>query len=842
VFRGVTVKNPGSVHPYVAVANAGRADLTLLDAWDDTPVLAPIEIRALQVPVPLARPAFLAAGSLWDGPDGEDPAAPPTADLLVVAAQTAPRIELVRTWSAENAVVAGQTADLETVAPGASIVSIVAMPVPDASADGKAAGRIRVVAALTGARLAVAEYARGAGGAIELARLDLQALAVEGAPFDAVSLAFTPERPSRLYVASPDPLGAVFGVAELDVTTAPGAWTVRALDARAPTRLVAAAMVSERLAGSAGEPPLAFENVPDPTDEDANRVRLIFRERVYAALDPSRCGPTHRVSCGIAVIDPPLGRIRDDYAGQMPYLAPIRVPGTPTGITIAKPPANPPSPAQARLQDDLMLIRPEVSARDTSAVAAVPSTDGRVYYVDLARWGVPPSQNVLRGEGRTRVIGASANFVGDSPRSLGLWVEREALPVTDPLRVQKVNTPAELAAATVVTPGFTPTDTWRVEYQGVLPDLEGAAGIGHRAVTGRHTTGATWVALQVPEPGPSGETLTQVVRVYDPALGVRRGDIVSIFARQGTVADPVCPSDAVVEAVVAEILAPDPARPGGALVLDPSLEDPRLASADPNVVLQADDWPACVATLANGARNVDVQVRAGGFVLKGAATGYAGRPAIEDAPPTAPPPPMFPPNGPDRGTFRFEYENEDVLACPVDGWPADLASAPPAFFACTDDACRLSCERLALARKARRFEHVSDACRIFDPFDSACVNSWRGYTFPSETGPVLAFSLAYVPDPADPGGVLPADDPALRPTLRGLALTIGTASGVTLGFRVPLSTSAVAPANPRAASTFDRSVVPGREAEGYRFFVPFPSGFVYDFSPGESLGSGKVVR
>ena len=788
--------------------------------------------------MPLARPTLMAAGLLWDGTDGGGPA--DTADLLVVAAPGSDTIELVRTWTADNGVDAAQRALLPA---GAEILTLAVVPVPEGA--GKASGKARVVAALTGARLAIVDYERAPDGAVRRvgpAEAVVQPLAAGGVPFDAVSLAVAPDAPARLFVASPDPIGAVLGVAELDASGAPGSWTVvREIDARAPTRLVAATTLRERTpTGSGGEPqrPGVFQPV------------AAFR--VYAALDPAFCGPEHRVSCGIAVLDPATGGIIPDYSGGMPYLAPILLPGQPVAIVIAMPPANAP-PAPLAWEPEFMTMRPEsTGAVGTSAVAVVPSTDGRTYYVDLGRWSVPLSASILRTGTRTRIVSVGSRRPTESVRQLGLWLTSNG-------RTRLVTSAEELGQAVVVTPGFTNSEVWTLRYQDVLPGLGGPTGQeGHRGMTGATGTPAdpTWLALQVAEPAPGGgETLTQVVRLYDPALGVRPGDVVSIVVRGGPAecppnSDPSLLTEPV-EATIASVLAPDAARPGGAVTLAPTLTDPRLESPDPLVVEQADDWPACIAALAAGYDDVQALVRAGGLVLTGSVTGLAGRPELQITTPTLVP--SVPPSGPDSGSARLEYENEDVLACPVYPWPDDLASAPPEFFTCTGEPCRGTCERLSLARKARRLYHLSDACRPNDFFfDKECNDTWKGYTFPNETGPVIAFTPGYVADPADcppsvPGPCavpfgLPTGAPGLRPVLRALEISITTASGISLSSRGTAAGSGAAGTYPMGAATYDRSVVPGRAAESYRFFVPYVSGFVYDFSPAEPLGTAKVVR
>jgi hypothetical protein len=823
-FRGFTPDQPG-LRPYLAVANAARADLTLIDAEDDSPVLAPVIVRSLAVPVPDPRPTLLAASPLFDGTGAEA-----KADLLVVASSGTAALHLVETWVASAQVV--DEADLGALAPGAVILALGAVPVPDgATPPGNTAGRVRVVAALSGARLAVVEYARASDGVGivrgEMSLISLAALA--GAPFDAVSLAVNPHDPLHLYAASPDPIAGVEGVAELTMAGAPAAWTVRAIPARAPTRFVAAARLRERLSDW---PP----QVPNTPYDDRYEIANQIVDRVYAVLDPARCGPNHRIGCGIAVLDPASGLV-PDYAGLMPYLAPIALPQLALGLAVAEPPAVLPAGDVALYSPDAddppgdrgyMKIAPGTGPRATTAVAAIPSGDGRVYIADLSRYGVPNEQSILRTSTRTRVDSGLSLGVGvegeELTRALGIWDQSSGVEWT------LVFDAAGIANGVSVTPGFTVTDSWRVSFQAPLPGLE-----ARRAQSGATADARTWIALQVPASAPGGQ-ITQVARVYDPTFGVRAGDLVEISAP----AVAGCPTDGSVEARIAELLPPTDEYPGGALALTP-LDDPRPMQNDDGSVGPWRDWPACVAALRAGHSGFQARVLAGGMVAVGTATGYAGRPEVVRSAEVA-----------TSSAFALLYEDEDSLEaqCPLLPWPADWKIAPPEFATC-DAACRLACERLVLARRSRRIYHVSDQCRLVNPAapddDEECRETWGAegdprYPFPRANGPVLAFRLGYRGSQAE-GDVFPAEDQALWAQLRVMQVTFATRSGLAPTFRIPTtSSSSTASALPFGASTFDRSAIPGKEGEGIRFLVPYANDFVLDFSASEPVNVSKVIR
>ena len=245
------------------------------------------------------------------------------------------------------------------------------------------------------------------------------------------------------------------------------------------------------------------------------------------------------------------------------------------------------------------------------------------------------------------------------------------------------------------------------------------------------------------------------------------------------------------------------------------------------------DWPACVAALGTGQSGFFAAVRAGGLVAVGAVTGYAGRPEVVRSSELA-----------TSSEFALQYEDEDLLEaqCPLLPWPADWKTAPPEFGTC-DAACRLACERLVLARRSRRIYHVSDQCTAAES-DASCRETWPSslYPFPRANGPVVAFRLGYRGSQAE-GDLFPAENQALWSDLRLMQVSFSTRSGLSPSFRIPTtSSSSTASVLPLGVSTFDRSVIKGKEGERYRFLVPYANDFVLDFSPSEPVNTSKVIR
>jgi len=134
VFRGVTSKhgldpaNPvHPYHPYLAIANAGGNDLNIIDAVDDSLVMAPVPLRGLVYPVP-DRPTLLVSGDLGDRKP----------DLLVAVSSGTSSLQIIRTWTADGAV----EGEVEL---GGDVVALVALPF-----DPGAPGAVKIAAALAG--------------------------------------------------------------------------------------------------------------------------------------------------------------------------------------------------------------------------------------------------------------------------------------------------------------------------------------------------------------------------------------------------------------------------------------------------------------------------------------------------------------------------------------------------------------------------------------------------------------------------------------------------------------------------------------------------------------------
>ena len=857
VFNGITVQTPGTVKPYFAVANAGRADLTLLDAVSGQAVAAPVVLRSLAIPTPSARPSLLVSARL-----GDDLAPPPgqpqthRPDLLVAVGTGSSQLELVSTWGADGVVSIPNNGVVDLGA-GAEILAAIATPIVGGGAV--ASGRVRLIAALSGRQLAVVVYARTPTSTQPDAIAPVGPPVIVKLPFQPLAVAIDPDEVSgtpaalHLYAATLDPLtrpdgSRVFGVAMLDATLPPGdAWaaspSLQLIDARAPTRLVAAATVEERKPDAAGNFPSSPPGLPSsPFQSPAVR-------RVYAFLDPSSCGPDQRIDCGIAVLDPTptaLGLVPDYSIGSpttgtpMPYLAPIFVPSVPVALSISKPPAVPidsSSTTGNQFAGQYMPLVAGTGVRATSAVAAVAAADGRVYIVDLSRWQIPSDVSILRDTAasptRTRASAmATIGVVDQQPdprffrsRELGVW------DVTNPAKPALVVGATGDALSNInvvrVTPGFTPSDVWRIKYQGTLPGLS-----VRTAETGPTGTGGTWLAMQLT----SGGTQIDVARLYDPTLAVQGGDIVIISAAELTSAQ-CAPLQATataaalnVETQITAILAPSGAYPGGAVVVQP-LDGPNGTT----------QWRDCFnAEIAGQAHSADkgsalrAEVIAGGYVMVGDQTGYAGRPAVvaDPTPATA---------------FALAYQNEDALSCPILPWPAALPTATTdPFYACTDATCRSACESLVLARKARRTYHLADACSLDVPgADARCFQVWptAQYPFPQATGPVISFRLGlqerFVAAPGITVMPPPTNTTTATPA-RGLELDLTTVDALSPTFRRAPSGAGDVVYPTGGITAFDRS--PYKASDSYRFFVTFGSDFVLDFSPALAQNTGNVYR
>jgi hypothetical protein len=689
VFRGVTVKapqKPGDVYrPFIAVANAASNELSIVDGVDDTLVQSPALTRGLVYPAP-GRPVLLAAGDLGDG----EP------DLLaIVTAGDLPSeggLRVVETWNTFG-LIASRANGAPVVDFGADVQELLALPF-----DPAAPGSVTLVAILAGGqnsggvvdkgRIATVTFRRAAGTSPRAIDLEsAQATVKIGDPlsFRPLALAAIPGERNRVFVASADPLppNGVEGVAEFEFDVTGTLRHTGALNARAPTRLVTAVHLAGGVANL-----WSGAGTETPRDATAFATPPTAADRVLAVLDESGCGFDAEIACGLVALDPATGELIPDPASigsamHAPFAAPIPL-AWPLAVAAGRPPANPPSAAStdAQYAGAYERIATDHSVWTTSGVAAVASTEGYLYFVDVARWMVPSDQPVAPG--------AKVSSVRPSGTPGAQW-----LTLVDPSSGATIAHNAnELATAVKMTAGYTPNDQWTVTRQGALPRLS-----RQRA----ESFGDGSIALQVT----SGGKPQSVVTLWDPVLGVTTGDVVVIEASGlGT-----CPSS--FEAAVAELREPRPPEaPGGSLVLahrTPAVGE-KVAARD------LGNWAYCVDLLAS-TRNVGqtgpslvATVRAAEYVLvrgTGSSAVHVGRPALGER-------------------FEVKWQDEGALAAactlpPAKAWPG---TGPCAI----GSACRASCEALVRARLARRVGYVEDP-------------GGDGIRGPAIAGPAIAFTL-----------------------------------------------------------------------------------------------------
>lgn len=581
--------------PYVAVASTRGDELAIVDPEEGTIVTGPGGIFPLSVPTVSDRPTRLVATPLEEEPD---PARRAGSDLLIAVGAGSLRLEVLDTWSGLWRIDGGASVDLAldpAVGSSAILGSLAAAPVPGTP------GRARVFAALSGSRMAVVEFER-VGEAIRH-----RATSVRGLGFEAADVAVAPG--GRLvFCASGDPVGPqVFGVAQIDVPADPAApWTFTALDARAPTIRVAAAMVRERLRSST----LAYEDTA--------------RLEVFAVLEPAACGARFPINCGLATLLPDAG-LAPDPAGELDHRAPIPLPGLPSALAVLEPPlrstAVPPTvPISGNPGDGTTAALAVVTRIGPAATGET----GSVYFVDLARWAMASGSSLMVGGSRVRVSGAawSADPVG-KPRLTLASPEAEpgtgrtvfTGPAIDP---GDPKAGAQLLQAVRVTPGYTSGDRWTVTWQGVLPDYGSTvARVGNDPVVG------PWLAFQVPSGvSASGPDRWKALRRITTELGLRPGDLAEAISSQPdclAVAEPV---QSGFRSRIVALLPPDPEKwPGGAV----ALEDLGCLAADPGILR---------------GETVEVlgAIRASELVLVGTAFGYAGRPTLNPEGGTSPVP------------------------------------------------------------------------------------------------------------------------------------------------------------------------------------------------------------
>lgn len=772
VFRGVTTRSgrdttgtaPYPYRPYLAVANAASNDISIIDGIDDTLITAPVPTRSLVYPAP-GRPMILAAGDLGDG--GPDL-------LVVVTAGDLPwlggtQLRVVSTWDAygtiENRTDGAPAVDFaaavapETGQPLGGAADVLALQVLPAGFDPvTSATGVKLVAVLAGERIATVTFSRASRSqAIDVNAAQATVRVSRALGFQPLAVAAIPGDRTRVFAASSETLpGGTQGVAVLDVTGEPV--VAAELDAHAPTRLVAAGRLIEGAMldpGAAGTTDALGNPLSAATDATPFAGREAV-ERVWAILDESGCGPGASIACGLVALDvasrglapdpTPAGSFQAAYRAPIPFTEAV-------ALAASGPPAFAPSAAEPQFAGTFMRIAKSTATWQTTAVAAVATANGAMTYVDLGRWNVPSGQDV-----HAAVKGATVKSYRP-PGTTGSQYLTLMVPAADPNALATVAVPRTETAVLVgtlgLTGGFTPSEpSWVVAYQGVLPGLSSRRAEVAGGKLALQVTGAT---------GPQ-----EVVRVWDPTLGVTVGDIV--------VLEPTGLSTCrTFEARVDAVNAPTSAQPGGSVSLGHRI----LADPEAVTTKESAPWNGCVDALKNGdypAASYRATIRAGGYVLtrgSGSAAVHVGRPEL-------------------ARRFAVQWSDaEESLAATCTLPPAKPWTGSPAC----DDAsgCRGACMELQRIRLARRIGYVTG-----DPY--------------AATGPALAFTVGL-------------DLPRAK-VPRDIALIIATTDG-----RAPYSVapSAGFAVQPKGVLVFDRS--PWANAGGVRFIVPYAGATIIDSTP-----------
>jgi hypothetical protein len=507
-------------------------------------------------------------------------------------------------------------------------------------------------------------------------------------------------------------------------------------------------------------------------------------DRVYAALEPTRCGRDQAVACGLVTFDAVAGTLIPDPAnGELPFAAPIQVPGQVLGLLAVYPPTvgsgtlPDGTVAPDGIQGPLQQLVTQTVTRWTSTLALATSTLGPAYLVDLARGGQARDASVLP---LTRVSSAlSIQGVAGEPY-LALFDAGAVAPA--PVLTRD---PSLLPARFGLTPGFSPTDSWSLGWQASFPGL-----VDVSAQVQPSADGLDWLALQFPV----GSELRETVRIYDPQLGLQVGDIALVTP------DDVARCPVGFELVITDFLHPDTGPyPGGAVKVAPSSHQPAGGQAD------------CL----KGAplSKVRVTFLSKALLLVGNAFGYAGRPTLQaDA------------TGPG---WALEWKDPAPLACPL----LDTAAWPPPI--CDLD-CRSRCQELLLSRRSRRAFYVTEQC---GSTDTACIKRWGPELLDNVNGPVLQFKLGLL---SSTGVTL---DPLTTTPARGATLTFTTVSGQVMSSRQPqVGATVTGMALPSGMATFDRAGATRSAADGVRVFVSYPSNEVLDCSPSVAAGSSGLIR
>jgi hypothetical protein len=914
--------------PYAVVANTGQDELVVFDPVDDGVLPAPIVIRPLSIPLPTPRPAMVASASFSKPPQTGDTAVSERPDLLVAVAAASSELQLVRTWHSkldagghpvdpQPGLAGGQAIEL-----GGEVASLVAAPQLDASGN-PVPDRVRVIAALTGGRLVVVDYqwsgdptqpetpagdnaVAPVGGAMVIQALGFDALSLAVDPALKGDLAAEPTPPARpplrnpryLYAATQDPItdAQVLGVAELDMAGDPP-WSIRALNAHGPTLLVAALTLWERVTGVAG----AYDQIakPAPGVGDQSAFQMVQADgvtpadpvrRVYAYRDPSTCGPTTGQRCGMVVLDPIAGDLLEDpwHPGESTkrYLPAIGLPARPVALVAAPPAWNPPAddiygesdpipsppPSTPGFHHRFMSIATSPGPRLTTGVLFIPSEDGRSYVADVARWEVPSNSYELSPLGSLAQVNSFRQSEIDLPQ-IGFYIPKnvaDADATNGDLPRQAWDPGVGAKNYIQLTPGFTPDDFWTVTYQGYLPAFMASrpAQIDNQGLP----AGQLRVAVQ-------SSSTAQVVNVFDPALGVRVGDIVEFWTAGSSSQTDRCPDTsktnasgeaiAPIEGKIVQVAAPDAQHPGGSLVVQrgdcvpigeinttlcDSLEHGPWFDASNPGYLSNGCWDQLATPAAGASQQVRIRASGGGdpsttdlvdreFVLVGTRTGYAGRAKSIAAPPA-----------PADPAFRFSNDDETAVTCPL------VLSDPASVSACDELGCRRACEAVAVARRARRIRLTSAYCgknatesrdsrnyceTYFPAFADPALQVAPGSsgaprppagTFTGEppTGPALAFSL---------GVQQPQNATVPKQLVRDTQVLFATQSGHSPAARYGGGASGGAAIGPMGATYFDRSYWDAdKKTDRYRFYVPHVGDLILDTSPSHMNSGTHVIR
>jgi hypothetical protein len=907
VARAFGTRHGGDPWPYAFVANTAHDELIQLDAVDDSVVSAPIVLRPMSIPVYAPRPALVTSAEFHPpapATAGEDNRRP---SLVVVVSAGSSQLQLIRTWKtgSKTLLEAGLAGDAPVdLAPDTHSQVLALLAAPAVDAEGKVVDdRVRVIAALDDGRLAVVEYqwnGTPAEPAVDAPVANRPSVAAGpeylDLGFQALSLATDPsldttvtppslKDPRSLFAATlaPIPPSNALGVAQIDMAGAVGGWTVNALDAGGPTRLVAALTLQERKPDASG----AYDQLstPDgPADNSAFQADPV--QRVYAWREPSSCGPTTALPCGIVVLDTTTRQLAAPafLEGQAPF--PITVPSRPIALIAARPPLHP-LPAtdtapQTTETATFMRIH-AANSRVTTGVLGIPCEDGRIYFADLARWEVPSTDYEVNSS--TTATGVSRLTPSlTTSRRIGFYE-----PANLAAGTQRNGWTADISAADYIqtTPGFTPSDTWTVTYQGYLPafatsrvaDVKDAGGGQLRVAFQAHTPGST--------------ALSQVVNVYDPTYGVRVGDVVEIWTGttpfdEALSTDPrikvrICPDTtttaddgeyyAPIEGRIVAVEPPSPPDfPGGSLLIAQpaddcvSILDGRTTRCDDQTHGPWRSRPNCWAalpTLQAGsapAGSLQVRIRGGGgspgkeeFVVVGAATGYAGRAiAVPGADIAASLPLALPLAAPTSFVLSSADEADGALVA-----ACSLLSTPPV--PCADEQCRAACERVTIARRARRTHLTSVACHApsgsthCELFYPQFVRPATTDPFPPPTGPTLAFTIGLqckqVPITAATGCTPAQNVGSANNVIRDAQVVFTTRSGWVPAVRFGGGGNGGSATQPTGGVYFDRTGDTEAEAarwdrqgQRYRFLVPYVDNVVLDVSPGQTNGETKVLR